>query len=85
VGSHHAKGLLNAQMKGAAHAPGNVPTEGAEATCHRSPGLHLAFFDLLAHLESGGPQLLQLLLRGDVGRLDSLCLGLRVPKGSPQA
>jgi hypothetical protein len=79
VGSHHAKGLLNAQIKGAVHASGNVPTEGAETTRHRAPGLHLAFFDLLAHLEGGGPQLLQILLRGVVGRLDSLRMGRRVP------
>jgi hypothetical protein len=61
VGSHHAEGLLDTQVKGAAHALGNVPAEGAEATSHRALGLHLAFLDPLACLEGGGPQLLQLL------------------------
>jgi hypothetical protein len=62
VGGHNAKGFLNSQVKGAAHAPGNVPTEGAEATRHRAPGLRLAFLDLLARPEGGSPQLLQFLL-----------------------
>jgi hypothetical protein len=75
VGSHHAESLLDTQVKGAAHVPGNVPTEGAEATRHRAPSLRLTLLDLLARLEGGGPQLLQLLLRGVVGRLDSLSLG----------
>jgi hypothetical protein len=43
--------------------------------------LRLALLDLLARLERGGPQLLQLLLQGVVGCLDSLSLGRRVPKG----
>jgi hypothetical protein len=75
VGSHHVESLLDTQVKGAAHAPGNVPTEGAEATHHRAPSFRLALLDLLARLEAGGSQLLQLLLRGVVGRLDSLSLG----------
>jgi hypothetical protein len=29
VRRHHAKGLLDAQVKGAAHAPGDMPAEGA--------------------------------------------------------
>jgi hypothetical protein len=29
VGCHHAKGLLDAQMKGAAHALGDMPADGA--------------------------------------------------------
>jgi hypothetical protein len=29
VGRHHAKGLLDAQVKGVAHALGDVPAEGA--------------------------------------------------------
>jgi hypothetical protein len=74
VGSHHAEGLLDAQVKSAAHALGNVPAEGAEVTCQRAPGLCLALLDRLARLEGSGPQLFQLLLRGVVGRLDSLCL-----------
>jgi hypothetical protein len=32
VGRHHAEGLLDAQAKGVAHAPGDMPTEGAQAT-----------------------------------------------------
>jgi hypothetical protein len=56
-------------VKGAAHAPGDVPTKGAEAARHRAPGLRLAFLDPLACLEGGGPQLLQLMLS----------LGRRVP------
>jgi hypothetical protein len=85
VRSHHAEGLLDTQVKGATHWPGNVPAEGAEATHHRAPVLHFALFDPLARLEGGGPQLLQLLLRGVVGRLEGLCLGRRVPKSVLQA
>jgi hypothetical protein len=54
VEGHHAEGLLDTQVKGAAHALGNVPTVGAKATRHRAPGLHLALFDPLARLEGGG-------------------------------
>jgi hypothetical protein len=36
-------------------------------------------------MEGGGPQLLQLLLRGVVGRLHGLGLGGRVPQGGLQA
>jgi hypothetical protein len=39
----------------------------------------------LAGLEGGGTQLLQLLLRGVVGRLHGLSLGGRVPQDGPQA
>jgi hypothetical protein len=62
VGGHHAKGFLKSQVKGMVHALGNVPTEGADATRHRAPGLHVALLNPLACLEGGGPQLLQLLL-----------------------
>jgi hypothetical protein len=62
VGDHHAERLLDAQVKGAAHALCNMPTEGTEATRHRASSLHIALFNPLAHLEGGGPQLLQLLL-----------------------
>jgi hypothetical protein len=85
VGRQHAEDILNAQVKGAVHALGNMPAEGTEPTCHRAPGLHLAFLDLLACLEGGGLQLLQILLRGVVGRLDSLRLGRRVHKSGLQA
>jgi hypothetical protein len=32
MGCHHAKGLLDAQVKGTAHALGDMPTEGVQAT-----------------------------------------------------
>jgi hypothetical protein len=85
VGDHHAKGFLNSQVKGAARALGNMPVEGTKATRHRAPGLHITLLDLLARLEGGGPQLLQLLLRGVVGHLEGLCLGRRVPQSVPRA
>jgi hypothetical protein len=80
VGGHHAKHLLHTQVKGPAHTLGDVPTEGAEAARHRAPSLRLAFLNLLACLEGGGPQLLQLMLRGVVGSLNSLSRGRRVPR-----
>jgi hypothetical protein len=85
VTRHHAKGLLDAQVKGAAHAPGDMPAESTKVTHHRAPSPRLAFLDLLAGLEGGNPQLLQLLLRGVVGHLHSLGLGGCIPQGSPQA
>jgi hypothetical protein len=85
VGSHHTERLLDTQVKGVAHALGDVPTEGAETALHRPPSLCLTFLNLPACLEGGGPQLLQLLLIGVVGRLNSLSLGRRVPQGGPQA
>jgi hypothetical protein len=85
VGDHHAEGLLDAQVKGTAQALGNMPAEGAKATRHRAPGLHIDLFDPLARLEGGGPQLLQLLLRGVVGHLEGLYQGRRVPKSVPRA
>jgi hypothetical protein len=85
VRRHHAESLLDAQVKGATHAPGDMSTEGTEATHHRAPSLRLAFLDPLAGLEGGGLQLLQLLLRGVVGHLHSLSLGCRVPQGDPQS
>jgi hypothetical protein len=51
VGGHHAEGLLDAQVKGAAHALGNMPVEGVKATHHRAPSLHITLFDPLARLE----------------------------------
>jgi hypothetical protein len=42
VGPHHAEGLLDAQVKGAAHLPRDMPTEGTQATCQRASGLHFA-------------------------------------------
>jgi hypothetical protein len=48
VGRHHPKGLLDAQVKGAALVPGDMPTESTKATRHQAPSLRLAFLDLLA-------------------------------------
>jgi hypothetical protein len=62
VRHHHAKGLLNAQVKGVVNEPGDTSAEGAKATRHRASSLRLAFLDLMAGLKGGGPQLLQLLL-----------------------
>jgi hypothetical protein len=62
MGLHHSKGLFDALVKGVAHALGDMPTKGAQATSQRAPGLCHAFFNLLADLECGIPQLLQLLL-----------------------
>jgi hypothetical protein len=45
VRPHHAEGFVDAQMKGVTHAPGDMPTEGAQATRQRAPGLRPAFFD----------------------------------------
>jgi hypothetical protein len=59
---HHTEGFLDTQVEGAVHALGNVSAEGAKVTCHRAPGLRLAFLDPLARLEGGGLQLFQLLL-----------------------
>jgi hypothetical protein len=84
VGHHDAEGLLDAQVKGATHELGNIPSKGAQATRQLAPGLCHALFNLLPDLEGGGPQLLQLLLRRVVGCLHSLGLGGRVPQGGPQ-
>jgi hypothetical protein len=55
VGSHHTERLLDTQVKGVAHALGDVPTEGAETVLHRAPSLCLTFLNLPACLEGGGP------------------------------
>jgi hypothetical protein len=62
VGNHYANSLLHPQVKGVAHALGDVPAEGAKTTRHGAPDLRLAFFNPLARLEGSGLQLLQLLL-----------------------
>jgi hypothetical protein len=85
MGPHHAEGLPDAKMEGTVHALGDMPPEGAQAARQRAPGLCLALIDLLAGLEGGGPQLLQLLLGGVLGRLHGLSLGGRVPQDGPQA
>jgi hypothetical protein len=54
VRRHHAESLLDAQMKSAMHAPGDMPAESTKATRHRAPSLRLAFLDLLAGLEGAG-------------------------------
>jgi hypothetical protein len=81
VRPHYAEGLLDAQVKGSAHAPRDVPAEGTQATRQRAPGLRFAFLDRLAGLKSGGPQLPQLLFHRVVGRAHGLGLGGRVPQG----
>jgi hypothetical protein len=48
-----------------------------------SSGLCLTLLDLLADIEGGSPQFLQLLLREVLGRLHYLVLGGCVPQGSP--
>jgi hypothetical protein len=85
VGLHHAEGLLDAQVKGAAHAPQDMPTKGTQATRQRAPVLRLAFFHPLAGLEGGSPQLFQLLLRRVVGCLRHIILGSHIPQSGPQA
>jgi hypothetical protein len=37
VGPHHAEGLLDAQVKGAAHTPRDMPAEGTQATRQQAP------------------------------------------------
>jgi hypothetical protein len=83
VGPHHAEGLLDAQVKGAAHAPRDMPAEGTQATRQRALGLRFTFLDRQAGLKGGGPQLPQLLFRGVVGCAHSLGLGGRMPQGGP--
>jgi hypothetical protein len=63
MGPHHTEGLPDAKMEGVAHALRDMPPEGAQAARQRAPGLCLSLLDLLAGLEGGEPQLLQLLLR----------------------
>jgi hypothetical protein len=62
VRHHHAKRLLDPQVKGAVQALSDMLAKGTKATRHRAPGLHVALLDLPTRLEGGGPQLLQLLL-----------------------
>jgi hypothetical protein len=85
VRDHHDESLLDPQVKGAAQALGDMLAKGAKATRHRAPSLHVALLDLLARVEGGVPQLLQLLLRGVVGYLKGLCLGCQVPQSVPHA
>jgi hypothetical protein len=85
MGPHHAEGLPDTMMEGTSHALGDVPPEGMQAARQRAPGLCLTLLDLLAGLEGGGLQRLQLLLRRVVSRLHCLDLGGYVPQGSPQA
>jgi hypothetical protein len=69
---HHAEGLLDAKAQSSAHAPRDVPAEGAQSAGQRAPGLRLSLFDGLAGIEGRGTQLHQLLLRGVVGGLQRL-------------
>jgi hypothetical protein len=73
VGSHHAEGLLDAKAQSAAHAPRDMPAEGAQAASQRAPSLPLALFDGPAGLEGRDTQLHQFPLRGVAGSLQ--CLG----------
>jgi hypothetical protein len=57
VGTHHAEGLLDAKAQSAAHAPGDVPAEGARAAGQRASSLRLALLDGLTGLEGCGTQL----------------------------
>jgi hypothetical protein len=50
---HHAEGLPDTKMEGAAHALGDMPPEGTQAARQRAPGLCLALLDPLAGLEGG--------------------------------
>jgi hypothetical protein len=85
VGSHHAEGLLDAQVKRAAHAPRDMSTKGAQTAGQRASSLRLALFDRLAGIEGRGAQLYQLPLGGVVGSLQRLGPIGRVPQRGAQA
>jgi hypothetical protein len=72
VGSHHTEGLLDAKAQSAAHAPRDLPAEGAQAASQRSSSLRLALFDGPTGLEGRGTQLHQFPLGGVVGSLQRL-------------
>jgi hypothetical protein len=85
VGPHHAEGLLDAKAQSAAHAPRDVPAEGAQAAGQRASSLPLALFDGTAGLEGCGSQLHQLPLGGVVGGLQRLGPVGRVPQRGARA
>jgi hypothetical protein len=51
VRPHHSESLLDAEVQGPAHAPRDVPAEGAQAAGQRAPSLCLALLHSLAGLE----------------------------------
>jgi hypothetical protein len=79
---HHSESLLDAEVQSPAHAPGDVPGEGAQAACQGAPGLRLAILHGLAGLERRGTQLL---LGGVVGGLERLGPVGRMPQRGAQA
>jgi hypothetical protein len=80
--SHHSESLLDAKVQSPAHAPGDMPAEGAQAASQRASSLCLALFHGLAGLEGRG---MQLPLRGVVGGLQRLGPVGRVPQRGAQA
>jgi hypothetical protein len=85
VGLHHPESLLDAKAQSAAHAPRDVPAEGAQATGQRTSSLRLALLHNLAGLEGCGTQLHQLPLGGVVGGLQRLGPVGRMPQRGAQA
>jgi hypothetical protein len=85
VGPHHAEGLLDAKAQRTAHAPRDVPAEGAQAANQRASSLRLALLGGLAGLEGRGTQLHQLPLGGVVGSLQRLGAVGSVPQRGAQA
>jgi hypothetical protein len=83
--SHHSESLLDAKVKSPAHAPGDVPAEGAHAASQQASSLRLALFHGLAGLEGRRTQLQQLPLGGVVGGLQRLGPVGRVPQRGAQA
>jgi hypothetical protein len=85
VGSHHTEGLLDAKAQSAAHAPKDMPAEGAQAASQRASSLRLALFNGPAGLEGRGTQLHQFLLEGVVGSLQHLSPVGSAPQRGAQA
>jgi hypothetical protein len=83
--SHHSEGLLDTEVQRPAHAPGDMPAEGAQAASQRAPSLRLALLHGLAGLEGHRAQLQQLLLGGVVGGRQRLGPVGRVPQRGAQA
>jgi hypothetical protein len=82
---HHAEGLLDPQVEGASHTPGNMAAQGLVATRHGAPCLAGTLVDALAHLEGRLLQKPQLLLGGVVSHLEHSHLRHRLPESFPQA
>jgi hypothetical protein len=75
---------MDTEMQRPAHAPGDMPAEGAQAACQRTTSLRLALLYGLAGLKGCGAQLQQLLLTGVVGGLQRLSPLSRVPQRGAQ-